>query len=419
MTTYSYYEISSIGGSIDNYNVDAEAYLNILVYNENPVTLSNTFSIAPTIPTDTVGFSVRWQANVDLNGYAMSICGVNINQSLVNKPGVFECYYNTELSPAGWQVQFYADDIEQPQQNQGVETITVPSSGSLTLDAGVLKSYIRLLGSPTTLVGSYTVDGNIGATDGSQIWVEIAGNVTLNGESFTVFNQSIPSDMALNGGGLVIATYDDTNDVWQSILVNKNITLDSIDPIAGLSVLVNDTSSIGAVTALAFPTDGHVLKRSGTSLVTGLVTAANFDESAMIPQVSYTFVSNAQLLDAFSTPVQVLTAPAAGFLNWIHGVIITTSTDASPFVAYDTNTNLEFYFTGASDPIISVGGVLGFTSNLIKYLYPSNVSGANANVVSSQALNLQVPTGNPLNGTSTILVGVIYSVAPPISNPLP
>lgn len=419
MDQYFFYQLSSGGGNVDNYISDLETYGDLVVYNDSPITLTGTFSINPTLNANVQGFSVKWQVECNTDGYAVSICGVTIPPNCLIQPGTFTCFYNGGLSPAAWEVQYFPDFIVKPNNNYGVETLAVTTSGSVTLNPGLNKNYVRLLGSPTTLVGSYTVDGATGYTDGTQFLVEISGNVFLNGENFTVFGQTIPSELAEFGNGMVIATYDAGSSTWRSILVNKNLTLNELEPIAALSALVNDTSSTANVTALQFLTDGGVLQRSGTTLTTGLLTSANFGQNAIIPQVQYTNISSVELLDAFNTPVTVLDAPAAGFLNWVQGIIVLTSTNVSPFVAYDTNTDVQFFFSGASDPIAVDTGTLGYTYDIIKYITTSNSAGANPNVILGQALQLQVPTGNPLNGTGVITVGVVYCVIPPVTTPIP
>lgn len=418
MEQYFFYELSSGGGNVNNYIADF-GYASLLVYNDNPVTLSGSFSINPTTPSESVGFQVKWQVGLTVNGYPVSICGVPISQDCLNQPGLFSCYYNTALSPAAWEVQYYPDFIEKPQDNPGVTTISVPTSGTLTLVAGVDTNYIRLLGSPTTLVGSYAVDGQTGAKDGSQFIVEISGNIILNGNTFNVFGQSIPAYMADAGGGMVLATYDEPSTVWRSILINKNVTIADLDSVPALSIPANATSSTANLASLEFLTDGGVLQRSGSVLTTGLLTSANFGTSAIIPQVVYTNISSAELLDAFNTPINVLDAPIAGNLNWIQGIIVLTNSNASPFVAYDTNTDLQFFFSGASDPIAVDTGTLAFTYDIIKYITPYTAAGSNPNVILGQALQLQVPNGNPLNGTGGITVGVVYCVIPPNSTPIP
>lgn len=417
MDTYSYYEITTIGGTIDNYNSDVSAYYSLLVYNDSPVSLSGAFSIAPTTPSETTAFSVKWQANVTANGFPVSICGVTISQDSINQPGLFTCYYNTAASPAAWEVQYYPDFIEKPQDNPGVTTIPVPTSGTLTLEAGVDTSYIRLLGSPTTLLGNYTVDALTGAKDGSQFTIEISGSVIIGANALTVFGQTIPAYMADNGGGMVLATYDAPNTVWRSILVNKNVTLSDLDTVPALSVAVNDTNATASLTSLEFLTDRGVLQRDGTALTTGLLTASNFSADVFLPQIAYTYVSSAEILAGFTTPVQILPAPTAGFTNWIHGFIVITNAATSPFVAYDTNTTLDFSFTGANDVLASASGILAFNSSITKFVYPTTSVGGGSNVVDAQALNVQVPTGNPLNGTGTLLIGVIYSIVPPYGLP--
>lgn len=171
MENYFYYNILSTGGTVDNYNIDSQSYLNVLVYNDNPVILSNSFDITPSIPLiQPASFLIRWEADVDLNGNSITICGITIPQGYVNSPGLFSCHYNTALVVPTWQVQYYNDGIVNPSAawySGAGAPVTLYNDNDLYLDTTNGDVYKQITNSwvlQLSLIGPQGPQGPTGAT---------------------------------------------------------------------------------------------------------------------------------------------------------------------------------------------------------------------------------------------------------------
>jgi hypothetical protein len=411
MAQFEKYTVTNIGATIDPNSGFFDQFVNPLIVTDSPITLVGNITINPTPPTTLTYFEVRWQAEVTLSTFSVVICGETIAQDCVNQPGTFSCYYDTFASPAAWTVQYFPDFIEKPQENPGVELRAVPTSGTLTLTAGVDKAYQVFTGSPTTLLGNYTVSANTGAKDGSMFFLEIGGSVTLSGNNFNVFGLNIPQGVATSGNAMVIATYNATGSAWRAVLVNKEVALANIAQQSALTVLGNATNATANVAAIAAPANGQVLMRTADTLGFSFLSSENFSSSAASIELANTNISSAEILDLFSNPVQLLNAPSASNLNFIYGFIVTT-TPGSPNTQYATNVDLEFYYLGSGEVLAYASLILGFTTSVITAVYPTTAASAAGNIT-NQALAVRSASGNPTAGTGTISVRTIYSTISP------
>jgi hypothetical protein len=396
---YSRQQITASGLNLDNTSPIGQAY-NVLVYTTAPVTLLGNVVINPTVTVGfPISFSLRWEANLTLSTFSVVIAGKTLAQDQVNQTGTFSCYYDG----ADWSVQYFADGKDQPQAAQGVTDIPVPVGGTKTLEAGVDTSYQRLTG-PTTLTSAYTVTaGTTGIKAGSQFQIEVAGNITLDGNSMTVFDVNVNENQALNGGVIIFATFDGTN--WVAASTSKPISTADIDPITELSVMGNPTGATAAPTEITFQTDFGVLQRNGTGLTTGLLTAASFDTTSIVMnRVSVVTLTSAQIL-ASNTPIVIV--PSSG-LNTVN--VISSITVACTFgtTAYTGNTDVSVYYLSGSNNLFLGVDLWGFAASGVSQLNNFNAASQSFQYASNEDLLLQTNTSNPTAGDGTAKITVIY-----------
>jgi hypothetical protein len=400
--SYVKQQITSSGLNLDNTTPAGQVY-DVLAYTTASVTLLGNVVINPTIAVgfDTE-FTLRWEANLTLSTFSVVIAGVTLAQDQVNQTGTFSCYYDGTV----WSVQYFADGKDQPQAAQGVTDIPVPSvGGGLLLTAGVDAAYQRLTG-PVTLLANYAVSANVtGIKAGSQFQIEIAGGITLGANTLTVFGISINANQALNGGVIILATFDGVSS-WVAASTSKPITTADIDPVTALSVMGNATNVSAAPSNITFPTDFGVLQRNGTTLTTGLLTASNFDTTSVLAtQVAIVSLTSAQIKNSNTAPIKILDSPGVGRANIISSILVSCTFIS---VAYTVNLDVNVYAVGGTAKLFTRDNLLGFTSSGIDQLYPYEVSTSEFQNAANSEIRFTTDVGNPLTGDGTITLRIIY-----------
>lgn len=371
-------------------------------YVSGTATLAANVSFASTTSAIGGSYIIWWDADITLSTFSVTIEGQVINQDSLNQGGIFNVYYNG----SAWVVSYSANGIEQPQENRGVNSVAVPSGGgTLTLVAGVNNQYQRLSSSAVTLTSNYTVTAALsGVKDGTTFLLDFVGGITTNGNTITAFTVNIPEAQALAGGMAVLATYDATANVWRAITINKPVTLSTLSNQAALTVVANATNASATPTALPFSTDGGVLQRSGTSIVTSLLSAANFG-SALAPIKYATYnLSSSEILNSFTTPVTIL----AGVAGLTHVPLLIVWETTYNSAAYATNTNAVIRAVGSSAQVIQQSGLLAFGASGFAVSTIVTVGAYQTQIVKGAGLTFGTLTGNPTAGDGTILVHIYY-----------
>jgi hypothetical protein len=356
------------------------------------VPLSASFALVLTnYEVSPIYIPVYFDGDVTLGAFAFTIAGATISQDLVNQKGVFHCFYDG----TAWTVFYNPDFRDKPQEQEGVETVVVPNGGgTLTLVAGVSKQTQRLVGT-TTLSSNYTVTASTtGVKDGTEIDVLIEGGITLNGNTMTVFGQSITAFDALNGGAKVSAVYDEANTTWRSTYVNRPVSVDALANVSALSVLANPTNASAAPTVIVLAAN-QVITRVGNALVAQTISPAMLRAGGIAAFVPKSFnVENAQLLDIFSTPVEFEAAQGATFTLDIASIKGRVNYATAAFA---TSTDLFIRYVGATNPIAGAGGILAATGTQTVTFAPLE-----GDVIENAGLEIYAVTNNPTAGGGTL-----------------
>lgn len=390
-------QITASGGTVDNFVFGQ--YVSLYVFSSGSVTLSSSYSITPSANVSGAFFKVRWNADVTLSTFSVTICGITINQDQVNQSGTFECFYDG----SAWSVQYFADGSDLPQNAQGSTAVTVPVSGTLTLTAGVDTQYQRLIGAPTILAGNYNVTaGTSGVKAGSSFIIDIAGGVTTGANTFTVFGVVISAQQALNGGIRVDAYFDGS--VWRATQTSKPITASDLGSQAALSVVANATNASASPSALAFSTDGGVLQRSGTSLIAAPLSALNFGNTLAPIKYAVYSLSSSEILNSFSSPVTIL----AGVAGVTHVPVLVVWENTFNSIAYATNTNAIISAAGGSTQVVQQNGLLAFSASGFAVNSIASVGSYQTQIVKGADLEFSTLVGNPTAGDGTIKIHLFY-----------
>jgi hypothetical protein len=403
---FTKYTITGSTGTINPSTGVDSLIANSEIYAATQITLTQGLAIAPTTPTEPTVFLVLWNVSVLLGGFAVTICGITINQDLADSTGQFLCSYDGTT----WTVQAYPDQINNSQVIKGTGTLNIINTGSVTLTTGIDQNYQRA-SNTVTLTGNSDVSlSTAGATENDWFWIRLDGGVTVGAFTLSVAGIAISEYDALNGGVSVYAFYDGAT--WRAQQMGGSINAADIPDgtiavtkfaaIAGYSTYGNVTAGSATPTVQTAATTDDVLTATGFTKL----SAASFDSTVAPVQQFTTNVSSAEILAAFTTPVVILPAPGVGFLNHIHSVLAVGTFGTT---AYATYLGVLFNIDGAVANVISVAGVLDFGGNWYKMFYPTNVATKDNNNIANGPLEFSVPTGNPTAGDSTIAFTVFYT----------
>jgi len=402
MNNYSPVQLTSAGGTLDPY-VGFGQVQNLLMYSSGSLTMAANFSISPTTTfLGTAILRVRWNAVIsNLNGFLVVICGKTISADQLNQPGTFECFWDG----TAWTVFYYADGTSQPQNAQNVELVNVlAAGGTLTLTAGSSAQYQVVSGAAVTLLSSYTITaGTSGVKKNSRFYIELAGGITLGGNTMTVFGITINAGQALNGGVLVIATFDGT--AWRGIITSKTLALSDFPQIAGYSILANTTSSTGLMSVLTL-TAGQIIKHNGSAIVAGKIGFDNLESDLIALGLAEVNIGAAQVAQSNTTPVLVKAAPGASSIDFPLAMIVSCTFNG---VAYTTNLNGSLWQSSAAQPAITKTGLLGFTSSMFQAAMWLPIGSAATQIVTNQPTYYRTETSDPLAGDGSIAVKMLYA----------
>lgn len=378
---YTSFAITASGATINTY-VTTGVYINPFITSAAGVVLAaNVVITATTTAGSPAAFRVRWSADLVLGSSSVTLCGQSFGQSLVNQPGVFDCYFDG----TSWTVFYTPDAAELPQPNQSVNNATVPTSGTVTLVAGV-DSFYQILSGPTTLVAAlaYTASTS-GVQPGTRFEVEIAGNITTGANPFTVFGQTISAADALAGGVAVHAILDENggSPVWRSYQTWR---------------------------AFSASNDGKVLSRVSSQILFDYLTGDSFQESKELfkPMIQKSRISSAAVLTSYTTAITIVST--TGGLPVPIGFLYGMSSGGS---AYTANIDIGIRYVGSGDDIASFTGALAIPgTDDYTYFIPVKVPSSGAIAGFGNAIELYTKVNNPSTGTRDILIKPVFARTP-------
>lgn len=390
MQNYTTYTLTTSGGTL-NTVANSNVYVPYSIESAGPVTLSSSFSIVDTLQIVNNPIKIRWNAEVTLGGFTVTIGGIVVPQDQVNQPGTFELLFDG----SGYLLQYFPDFTYKPQENFGVTTVTVPSiGGTLVISPGVDKKTYVLQGGPTTLSSSYTVSGSTsGVTDGSSIRVVVTGGITKGLNSVTIFGESISSYDCLNGGIEVYAEFDASTSSYVATYTNKNVPLAKLDTTGYVS------GDNGKLVTYDFASNEFISSFLSPSSLPSTFKGINITE---------TTVSSGQILTMNTTPIVLL--PASGSTSTVEVPLMFIVRYKYNTVTYATNLDVRFEYTGptATNTLSDKIGMLGFTTSGLDIVVLENRNLA-VEILLTPNFPLQMicSSGNPTAGDGELFIYTI------------
>ena len=170
-----------------------------------------------------------------------------------------------------------------------------------------------------------------------------------------------------------------------------------------VAVLIGNTAAINAST----PKEGQLFYNTTTKTLSfgdGVThVGVQTDECTCVQTVKVS-LSSAQILSAFTTPIEIIPAPGAGkFIAPLNISIKYNFVTA----AYDTNVDVAFKI--GTGEIVDTNDILNSGNNLLFNIVITNYYGILSNI-ENQNMVFTVPVGNPTDGDSTLDVYVTYQI---------
>lgn len=387
------FELTSSGGSFLFPGSGTLQPIPVRVHTAATITLAAGFSLGVSgTPISNVPYITFWDARVSLGGFPVTINGVSIPQDQVNQPGIFVSVYNG----TSFSVQYMPDFGSRPQDNPGVNVVSVPAGGgTLNVTAGADKQNIVLQASPpVTLSSNYTVAlGTVGVTEGAIVRTLIGGGVTLGANTMTVASLSISRYDALNGNAMVFSVFNGTS--WNSVYINANPAIEKL-----------------STTGFTSGDNGKIpFYNNSTGLwEKGYIQAINFS-GGLIPLYKATIrIPTSEVLTLNGTPKTLIAAPGVGKVIEIIHVSVKIDYGTTP---YATNTSLRVRHVGAGFAIRFQNDILLSTASRTLRMdgIVSTGSGTtNTQILENAALQAFVDVGNPTAGDSDIYVNIWYTI---------
>jgi hypothetical protein len=173
-------------------------------------------------------------------------------------------------------------------------------------------------------------------------------------------------------------------------IANRSLPLNKIAEITAYSVLANTTAGVASPTAIPLALN-QVLSQSGATLITPAMLRAG--GIAAFESKSFN-VGNAQLLDIFSTAVQIEAAQGATFTLDIANIKGRVNYATAPFA---TSTDLFIRYAGATNPIAQATAILAATGT-----QTVNFTMLEGDIIENAGLEIYATTNNPTAGGGTL-----------------
>jgi hypothetical protein len=391
----------NIVGNTGTVTPDFDPFINLIkLETTGTVTLTANFSLnLVNYQVSPIYIPILFDGTVILDGFSFNLAGISIKQSKLKGKTLFMLFYDG----TAWTLLAESDDNSLPDVIAGEKVITVPTSGTVTLVPGIDENYVRVTGTQT-LTGNYTIAFANGV-ENDWFYIDVKAFVTTNANVLNIGTIVIEPATALASNYTVFA-YCAGGANWRAQIIDGNISTSKLQSIAARSVLGNATASSASPTAITFANDGDLLMRDGTTMASKKLEEKNFGTGLAVVKQENIQISSSQILNGFTSPIEILDAAGSGKTNILLSVIADCAFGTA---AYATNTNVRIYQTGSSSSIGVQNGLIGFTANQLAVIPVPQVSGSlSEQYIKNAKTFLQVLTGNPTAGDGTITLTVTY-----------
>jgi hypothetical protein len=268
------------------------------------------------------------------------------------------------------------------------------TSGTVNIDVNdpTIVYRIKTTGTPT-MASNYAVATTGTPVKGNKVIIRYEATADFNGNTLTLMGLTIDEEYEAKKFDL-ISVYDGS--AW---VTTVQLDFDQTDIIRSKS-LINDAVTSSKISNNAVTT---------AKILDGAVTADKLDSGITAIQIASGTITGADLLTAFTTPIEVI--PAIGGSRFVpfYVNIVPLAGSGTPFA---TNTTLQLICDGVGTitPIAELD-VLSLSGSNPSYTLPlvsPNVG--DVQYQQSQPIAFTVKTGNPTGGTFDINYTILYYI---------
>ena len=324
-------------------------------------------------------------------------------------------------------------------------TFTLSVDSKLNKAHGYVSGAVSLLANVVVTTSGTPVDG---------MTFEVSGNLKLldlNGNTFTVFGETIDQDVITNAEFLVRSIYSSqagkfitavipnfssasfidsgmlTSDSVSTVKIQDNaLTYAKLQDFAARGYLLRggvagapeefDAKTSAQlvmgngtdVTSIAMSGDVTISSSGVTTIGAGKVTPAMLSFSLSSYLEASLTIPTASVLTLNATPLTIVSAPGSGkYIEIISASCSMTYVSA----AYATNTTLQLINEGATAAQLhNTAALIGTTTKNTKFIDATAAAAGGTQAITNTALQVKVATGDPTAGDSDIKVKVTYRI---------
>lgn len=260
--------------------------------------------------------------------------------------------------------------------------------------SSIAQNVVTLAAGYASFAGGLGIVGGFGGTRFVIASGQSSFNFSENNTSSIIGNGALANNSAILGG---VNQHIASGNVRSAIIGGFGINLTGttyIETVAVPSLAIFTTPSTGG--------SDDILTWNPISKKVGKITQASIIINAVVN------VSSTQMLNSFTTPITIISAPGAGR---IINVLSVSGSLTFGTVAYATNISAFFRYNGLSSPINSASWNIAQTSNkFVRFAIGSNGTGEDPSLIDNKSVTLSTQTGNPTAGDSTFKVYVTYQI---------
>lgn len=199
------------------YTVDLDDNISLYkLYTSGSVTMSNNFSVGVSGSSILEGshFEIDYSGEIVVNGtnYVVTVLGIQISQEALLE----SCRIICDYTEGNWIVKVLK--TEKISEYRTTQSISMSTSGTVTLLSGKDSNYIILSGSPT-LVGNYTLTGTaLSNGDRFEVFYKATPDTTSGTFVVSIFGYSLTQAESEAGNLYIVAVWNGSS--WETSISN-------------------------------------------------------------------------------------------------------------------------------------------------------------------------------------------------------